>query len=98
MKKLLLLLLLIPALAFGQGYGQFPQASGGAGNPAGSNTQLQYNNGGVFGGTSGATTSGSTVTLTSPKVVTSLLDTNANTLLGITATASAVNDLNLANS
>jgi hypothetical protein len=37
------------------------------------------------------------MTLTSPKIVTSILDTNANTLLGITATGTAVNSLTLAN-
>ena len=38
-----------------------------------------------------------TNTFTSPEVVTSILDTNANTLLGITATGSAVNYLTLTN-
>lgn len=36
-------------------------------------------------------------TLTSPKIGTSVKDTNGVTVLGVTATASAVNDLNLAN-
>lgn len=35
--------------------------------------------------------------LTSPKIVTSILDTNGNTLMGVTATGSAVNYLNVAN-
>lgn len=39
--------------------------SGGAGNPGGSDTQLQYNNGGSFGGISVATFNGSTVSITS---------------------------------
>lgn len=34
--------------------------------PGGSNTQLQYNNSGLLGGITGATTNGSTVTLTAP--------------------------------
>ena len=62
--------------------------------PGGSNTQLQYNNNGVFGGTSGATTSGSAVTLTAPIIDqfgtasglgaawTSYTPTFANTTLG----------------
>ncbi|PIR28196.1 hypothetical protein COV39_00340, partial [Candidatus Berkelbacteria bacterium CG11_big_fil_rev_8_21_14_0_20_40_23] len=38
----------------------------GGGTPGGSTTQLQYNNAGAFGGITGATTNGTTVTLTSP--------------------------------
>jgi len=38
-----------------------------------------------------------TQVFTSPKVITSVLDTNGNTLLGVTATGSAVNYLTLAN-
>lgn len=42
-------------------------ATGGSGGtPGGSTTQLQYNNAGSFGGISGATTDGTTVTLTTP--------------------------------
>jgi len=36
--------------------------------PGGSNTQLQYNNSSAFGGISGATTDGTSVTLTDPKI------------------------------
>jgi hypothetical protein len=71
--------------------------SGGGGSPGGSNTQVQRNNAGAFGGISGATADATTMTLTSPKIVTNIKDTNANTLLGITATGSAVNYLTLAN-
>jgi hypothetical protein len=39
---------------------------GGAGNPGGSNTQVQYNNAGSFGGITGATTNGTTLTLVAP--------------------------------
>lgn len=42
-----------------------------SGTPGGSNTQLQYNNAGAFGGISGATSNGTTVTLTSPTIATS---------------------------
>lgn len=42
-----------------------------SGSPGGSNTQLQYNNAGSFGGISGATTNGTVVTLTSPVIATS---------------------------
>lgn len=47
-------------------------AAGGSGSPGGSDTQLQYNNAGSFGGITGATTDGTVVTLTSPIVATSL--------------------------
>jgi len=40
--------------------------SGGSGTPGGSDTQLQYNNAGSFGGITGATTNGTFVTLTTP--------------------------------
>jgi hypothetical protein len=36
-------------------------SGGGSGTPGGSNTQLQYNNSGAFGGTSGATTDGTNI-------------------------------------
>lgn len=41
-------------------------ATGGGGTPGGSDTQLQYNNAGSFGGITGATTNGTFVTLTTP--------------------------------
>lgn len=39
---------------------------GGSGSPGGSNTQVQYNNAGSFGGITGATTNGTTLTLVAP--------------------------------
>jgi hypothetical protein len=39
---------------------------GGAGTPGGSNTQVQYNNSGSFGGITGATTDGTKLTLVAP--------------------------------
>ncbi len=72
-------------------------SGGGSGTPAGSTTQLQRNNAGAFGGISGATSDGTTVSLTSPKVITAVTDSNGNELLNVTATASAVNELTLAN-
>ena len=51
------------------------------GTPGGSNTQLQYNNSGAFGGISGATTNGTVVTLTSPVFVTPALGTPASGVL-----------------
>jgi hypothetical protein len=72
----------------------FVKVGGAAG---GSNTQVQYNNNGVFGGITNATTDGTTLSMTSPKVITSINDTNGAELLKVTATASAVNELTLAN-
>lgn len=72
----------------------FVKVGGAAG---GSTTQVQFNNAGVFGGISNATTDGTTLSMTSPKVITGINDTNGNELLKVTATASAVNELTLAN-
>ncbi len=55
-----------------------PGGGGGGGTPGGSTTQLQYNNSGAFGGVSGATSNGTTVTLTSPTFVTPALGTIAS--------------------
>lgn len=41
-------------------------SGGGGGTPGGSDTQLQYNNAGAFGGITGATTNGVTLTLVAP--------------------------------
>lgn len=72
--------------------------------PGGSSTQLQYNNAGVLGGISGATTDGTNTTFasgnllaTSPKITTGISDTNGNSEISLTATASAVYGLTLAN-
>lgn len=54
---------------------------GGGGTPGGSNTQVQYNNAGSFGGISGATTNGTVMTLTSPVLVTPALGTPASGVL-----------------
>jgi len=51
---------------------------GGGGSPGGSNTQLQYNNVGAFGGITGATSNGTIVTLTSPILITPALGTPAS--------------------
>jgi len=78
--------------------------SGGGGTPGGSNTQIQYNNSSSFGGITGFTSDGTNVTAgsdnlraTSPRITTSLNDANGNELFIFTATASAVNEITLAN-
>lgn len=76
-------------------------APGGGGSPGGSNTQVQYNNSGVFGGITGATTNGTALTLVAPVLgaatattingvtIPSVTDTAA--LLGTAQTFSAAN-------
>lgn len=85
----------------GAGTGIATWATPTAGTPGGSNTQLQYNNSGAFGGISGATTNGTDVTFgsgnliaTSPSIngsATSTTGTQLNYLnaaTGTTGTAS----------
>jgi hypothetical protein len=74
------------------------------GSAGGSDTQLQYNNAGAFGGISGATSDGTNATFgsgnlraTSPRITTGILDSNGNELFLFTATASAVNEVTLIN-
>lgn len=78
--------------------------SASGGSPGGSDTQLQRNNAGAFGGISGATSNGTNVTFTggnliatSPKFTTDISDSNGNELFKLTATASAVNEFTVAN-
>jgi Repeat of unknown function (DUF5907) len=70
---------------------------GGGGTPGGSTTQVQYNNAGAFGGIANATSDGTTMTLTSPNIVTAIDDSNSNPILAFSATGSAVNYISLAN-
>jgi len=70
---------------------------GGGGSPGGANTQVQYNNAGAFGGITNSTTDGTTEALTSPKVVTGINDTNGNSMVAFTATASAVDGITVTN-
>ena len=48
---------------------KFAAAAGDSGSPGGSNTQLQYNDAGDFGGISGATTNGTAVTFTTGNLI-----------------------------
>lgn len=48
------------------GTGNWQLNSGGGGNPGGSNTQCQFNNSAAFGGITGCTSDGTTVTLIAP--------------------------------
>jgi len=79
--------------------------AGGGGTPGGINTQVQYNNAGAFGGVSGFTSDGTNVTAgsgnlraTNPRITTGILDANGNTIILLTAVATAVNSIATANS
>jgi hypothetical protein len=76
----------------------------GGGTPGGSDTQLQRNNGGAFGGISGVTSDGTNITAgsdnlraTSPRITTQISDANGNPWLRQTAIASAVYGANFTN-
>lgn len=76
-----------------------------SGVPGGSNTQVQFNQAGAFGGISGATSDGTNMTFgsanlraTRPRFTTSIDDSNGNEIFILTASASAVNELTIANS
>lgn len=60
------------------GSGNLTWAAGGSGSPGGSNTQVQYNNSGSFGGITGATTDGTTLTLTSGRATTDFSPTSSD--------------------
>lgn len=64
---------------------------------SGTSTRLLYDNAGVLGEISNATSDGTTLTVTSGKFVTALNDTNGNELFKVTATGSAVNEFTVAN-
>jgi hypothetical protein len=78
---------------------------GGGGTPGGADTQIQFNNAGAFGGVTGATSAGTNIVFgsgnlraTSPRITTSIFDTNGLAIVLLTATASAVNEIAVANS
>lgn len=89
---------------FLRGDGTWQTAGGGGGSPGGANTTIQFNNSGVFGGVSGATSDGTNITFgsanlraTRPRFVTSIDDTNGNEIIAISAVGSAVNEFTIAN-
>lgn len=77
---------------------------GGGGTPGGGNTQLQFNNAGAFGGISGATSNGTSVTFgsanliaTFPIIGTGIFDPNSNEQITFSVASSAVNNLDFSN-
>lgn len=62
--------------------------------PGGLNTQVQYNNAGVFGGISGATSNGTTLTLTNPTISGATLTTSSVNGVTLTTGGSATTFLN----
>jgi len=74
----------------GSGVTSWAAPGGGGGTPGGSDTQIQYNNAGAFGGITGATSDGTNVTLTSPRITTDVRpSSNDGASLGISGTAFA---------
>lgn len=69
-------------------------SSSGGGTPGGSSTQVQYNNAGSFGGITGATTDGTTLTLVAPV----LGAASATSINGLIITATTGGTLTIANS
>ncbi len=63
-------------------------ASGGGGTPGGSNTQLQYNNSTAFGGITGATSNGTTVTFANSDLLMTGSSTGVTTFTSANAGAS----------
>ncbi len=63
----------------------------------GSSGQLEYNNAGDHGSVTSTVTDGAYLAVTGLRAVTEINDTNANQLLTITATGSAVNNFGIAN-
>lgn len=61
---------------------------GGGGTPGGSDTQIQYNNAGAFGGVTGFTWNGSALAVPGPATLTSAVGSSALTITGGTQTAS----------
>lgn len=68
--------------------------SSGGGTPGGLNAQVQYNNAGVFGGVSGATTNGTILSLTNPLLGGATLTTSIVNGVTLTTGGSATSYLN----
>lgn len=81
------------------GYDKTQQIPGVTGTPAGSDTQVQFNDDGAFGGIPGATYSGGTLTLTTPTITKPVLNATNPTAqtYAPSAAATATLDLSLAN-
>jgi hypothetical protein len=96
--------LIADAANFLRGDGIWATAGGGGGSPGGAANTIQYNNGGAFGGVSGATGDGTNITFgstnlraTSPRITTDIRDSNGNAIITLSAVGTAVNNLQIAN-
>lgn len=89
---------------FLRGDGSWQVTGGGGGTPGSPNLSVQYNNGGAFGGVTGTSSDGTQVTwtagvlrATSPRITTSIFDTNGNAIITLNALGSAANNFQIAN-
>jgi len=89
---------------FLRGDGSWQTTGGGGGIPGSPNLSVQYNNAGAFGGITGTSATGSSLTFTSavliatsPKILTSIFDNNSNEVIGLGSVGSAVNEITITN-
>lgn len=89
---------------FLRGDGSWQTTGGGGGIPGSPSLSLQYNNAGAFGGITGTSATGASVTFssavliaTSPKILSSIFDNNSNEVIGLGSVGSAVNEVTITN-
>lgn len=71
-------------------------AGSGSGTPGGSDTQIQYNNSGIFGGASGVTTNGSSLTVSSDlSVGSAAAKISSAVITSVSTTAKAIDTISV---